>query len=557
MQERQSGHGRRAAHDGNAGRGRRAASHGRPSRGRARRTAKIAAWTCVAMVVAVGGAGTYLYEHLMGNINTVSLYTKDRPAPPKPNAQGQTPENILVLGSQTRDGQTGVNLGGASKLGTDLSDTAMLFHLSADRKWAVVVSIPRDLVVARPQCTSRFDPSVVVPGENTPLPDATDNDMFDSAMNLGGPACAVATVEQMTGIYVDHFVELTFNAFQDMTNAVGGVTVCIPPPGINDPDYSGLVLGPGLHVISGAQALEFIRDRHGVGDGTDLGRIQYQQMFVSSLYDKLASNGTLDDPITLYKIAQAVTSNLTVDPGLDSVSSMVSLAASVHDIKSEYIQLITAPYEFDPYNQNRVVPGTGFAQVWTDLRNDEPLPGSSAAEEFGTGASSAAPNASATGVPLSSLSVEIYNGTEISGLAGAAAANLAAEGVHTTVERSGYSGVAATEILYPAGQQIQANALALQVPGAVVQQSTSVSTLTLVVGPNDPANLTATPGATGRNPAAQDSAAENSAAQDSTGAPSSSSASPTASISMESRTGNENICSNLPTPNSFGGSPSD
>lgn len=155
-----------------SGPGRRQASRRRKASGRAgtskrarkHRTLKIVGGVLAVLVLVTAGLGTYLYEHLFDNVATVSLANlKNRPPASKPNAQGQTPQNILVLGSQTRDGQTGVNLGNSTKLGTDLSDTAMLFHLSADRKWAVVVSVPRDLVVARPQCTSRFNPSVTVP----------------------------------------------------------------------------------------------------------------------------------------------------------------------------------------------------------------------------------------------------------------------------------------------------------------------------------------------------------------------------------------------------------
>jgi LCP family protein required for cell wall assembly len=506
---------------------------------RRRKRLKIAAGITAGVVLALAATGTYIYEHLFGSIQTVSLSSlTNRPPAAKPDAQGNVQENILILGSQTRDGQTGPHIGNSTKLGTDISDTTMLVHLNAERKWAVVVSIPRDLLVARPQCQGRNDPNETIP--------ASGSDMFDLAMNLGGPACAVATVEQMTGIRIDHFVEVTFNAFQELTTAVGGVTVCIPPPGINDPNYSGLVLSAGLHTISGGQALEFIRDRHGVGTGTDLGRIQYQQMFVSSLFTKLTSAGTLSNPITLYKIANAVTSNLTVDDGLKSISALVGLAESVQNLKSHYTEYVTAPYIFDPQNQNRVDPGPGFNTMWTDLRNDQPLPGSNAADAFGTSAAaiatapSASASATASTVPLSSLTVKVYNGTTTPHLATYAAANLKTLGVNTSIGYSGYYGYAKTEIFYPAGQQAQAQALANQIVGAQTQESGSVSALTLVLGTNAPANITAAPADTTANAGSAGSGA---------------STAPTATISAESRTGDENICSSLPTPVSYGGHP--
>ncbi|HET9168016.1 MAG TPA: LCP family protein [Actinospica sp.] len=361
------------------GRARRRAERARnPTAARRKRQAvKITALVTSGIVLAVAALGFYIVHHLFSRVETVSLdRLTHRPTTARPNAAGETPLNILVLGSQTRDGQTAPHLGGPSKDGTDLSDTAFLVHLAADRQWSEVVSIPRDLEVARPDCQSRFNPSVTVPG--------ADQDMFDAAMNYGGPACAVATVEQMTDIRVDHFVELTFNAFEQLTDAVGGVTVCIPPPGIDDPNYSGLVMSAGLHTISGDTALEFIRDRHGLSLGMDTQRIQMQQMFMTSLFDKLTANGTLEDPITLYNIANAVTGNITVDPALDDIGTMISIAESVGTIDKKYMQYITVPYELDPNDPNRLIPGDAFAEVWNYLRIDKPLPGTPAAAAFGT-----------------------------------------------------------------------------------------------------------------------------------------------------------------------------
>lgn len=514
---------------------------------RRRRAFQATAGVCAGVILAVAAAGTYAYEHLFGQVDTESLDSlTDRPAAARADRFGNVPENILLLGSQTRDGQHGINLGNSSKLGTDISDTAMLVHINAERKWATVVSIPRDLIVPRPQCQGRLDPTQTVP--------AASEAMFDLAMNLGGPTCAVATVEQMTGIRVDHFVEITFNAFQSLTNAVGGVTVCVPPPGINDPNYSGLVLSPGLHTISGAESLAFVRDRHGLENGTDLNRIRMQQMFVSSLFNKLASGGTLGDPITLYKIADAVTSNLTVDTGLDSIDAMVGLAGSVQSLKSHYIQFITVPYGFDPGNQNRVIPGTGFDQVWSDLRADTPLPGSNAAAAFGTtpsapaappSAAGASPGASAGVAALSGVPIEVYNSTLVPHLALYTTRNLKALGLDAEIGPTSkrYSGYPDTEILYPAGDESRALALKSQIVGSVtLRESDYVSDLTLVVGQNRPAGLVAAPNGV--------STADPDGGTDARPAPD-----PSATISAESRDGDENICSNLPSTVKFGGHP--
>ena len=502
---------------------------------RRRRRLRIAGLSVAGVLVVGTATGAYAYEHIFGRIQSVSLDSlKDRPAASKANAAGQTPLNILVLGSQTRDGQHGVNLGNSSKDGTNLSDTAMLVHLSADRKWSVVVSIPRDLAVPIPACHDRIGIGDQVSSAVTP---ASTDHLFDAAMSIGGPVCAVATVEQMTGIRVDHFVEIDFNAFQSLTDDVGGVQICVPSPGINDPNYSGLVLTPGLHTVSGAESLEFVRDRHGIGDGTDLGRIQMQQMFVSSLFKKLSSNGTLSDPVTLFKIATDVASNMTVDSALDSPTAMVSLATSVKGLNAKDMQYVTAPYQWVSYgnpNDMGIEPGPGFAQMWDDLRADQPLPGSAAAGTAGRAAPKPAP--SPTGVALSSLTVSVYNGTtaQTPGLAGTATAVLKAQGVKASVGGDA-DATTTTEIQYPAGRQAQAQALQNDIPGSQIEADSSVSTLTLVLGDNTPANLSTPP-----SPKASGTAAA-----------------PAPTISTESRTGDENICSNLPTPVNYGGAPND
>ena len=527
----------------------------RQAKGRRGKVLKITALATAGTLVAVAGAGFYVVQHLLGNVQTVSLNLKNRPAASKANAEGETPLNILVLGSQTRDGQTqATHVGNASKDGTDLSDTAFIVHIAADRKWAEVISIPRDLFVPVPACQDRTNPSQTDPAQSEA--------QFYDAMGEGGPACAVATVEQMTDIRMDHFLELTFDAFIDLTNAVGGVQICVPEPGIDDPNYSGLVLSAGLHTVVGNQALAFVRDRHGLSGGTDISRIQMQQQFMTALFNKLTSNGTLEDPITLYKIANAISSNITVDPALDNIGSMAQIAESVGTISKKYIQYITAPnvldapgeYSYDESGSHSS-PGPGFNALWTYMRNDEPLPGSPAAEAFGTSAASAPTTtaaAKAAGTPSANpsptvadkdVTVAVDNGTDIDGEAHNAVVNLGALGMKASVGNGGYDNYATTTILYPSGDQSEADTVANAVVGATVQESSNVSQVTLVLGTNAPNAIVASPSASA------DSGSGGSASA-------STSASPTATISVEARSGNENICSGLPA-GQYGGSPND
>lgn len=341
-----------------------------------------------ALVMMVTGGLSMFFGHLNGNITTQSMAVLGNLPPP--SRAGVL--NILGLGSQTRDGQ---GPGFGHDPGTDLSDTAMLIHLNATHTRAIVLSIPRDLLVYRPPCRERVGGNAIVPVQQ----DA----MFDSAMNLGGPACAVATVQHMSGIRIDHFIRVDFNGFRTMTDALGGVQVCVPSPGIHD-WRSHLNISAGLHLISGNEALAFVRDRHGIGNGSDLGRIKMQQMFVSSLIKKVMSQGTLSDPVTLYRLADAATRSLTTDPGLGSVQALLGLAESLRSLKLRNITFVTLPSTLDPANIDRLIPAQpAAAQVWQMLRRDlswtvksrtSGKPGSAAKPKSRTPTSPAVPAAS-------------------------------------------------------------------------------------------------------------------------------------------------------------------
>lgn len=228
---------------------------------RRRRILKAVAWTAAAVLV-LGGTGLgFAYFKLDGNISGVDLDARlggDRP--------GDTPNgsmDILVLGSDSRSGANG-EYGGAGEAGAR-SDTAMVVHVNKAHDKASVVSIPRDTIVERPACV-RDDGGGTAPAQRA---------MFNSAYETGGPACTVKTVEKMSGVRMDHFAEVDFAGFKKLIDDLGGVEVTTKKP-IRDPD-SRLDLEAGHHKLSGEQSLGLVRTRHGVGDGSDLGRIQLQQ----------------------------------------------------------------------------------------------------------------------------------------------------------------------------------------------------------------------------------------------------------------------------------------
>ena len=183
------------------------------------------------------------------------------------------------MGSDSRDGE-GNNIDNLTG-GGERSDTTIMFHLSADRETAYGISIPRDTLVDRPDCYDKNGD--VIPG-------ATDA-MWNEAFSVGGPACTMQQFEQLTGIRLDHYVMLDFAGFQDMVDAIDGVEVCIPED-IADPAH-GINIPAGTREIQGKEALNYVRARYTLGDGSDIGRIKRQQAFIAAMASKVLARGTL------------------------------------------------------------------------------------------------------------------------------------------------------------------------------------------------------------------------------------------------------------------------
>jgi len=364
--------------------------------------------TALAVVISLVGYGLYLKLDRNLNVANVGGLT---------HRSEYGVQNILILGSQTRDGQ---GKGFGYDPNTNLSDNLLLVHLDATHTHATVVSIPRDTMVYEPACKSRLGNGIVP---------AQQQAIIDGAMNLGGPTCAVATVEHLTQIGMDHFVEFNFNSFRAVVDTLGGVEVCLPQA-VNDP-FSNLHLGAGKHVITGNQALAFVRTRHGVGNGGDLGRIELQQEFFSSLIQKVESQGTLSNPLKLYDIANAATQAVTVDPGLGSISKLLSLAATLRHLHTKNVTFITMPTIPDPANTNRLLPEEPQDDlIWRMLQTGMLWHGKLSAP------------------PASTVDVRVLNGAGIGGLAARTAASLKKLGFRVT--RVGDAPAAATTtVSYP------------------------------------------------------------------------------------------------------------
>ena len=497
----------------------------RPARASLARAGYIAA-TVVAVAVVVASLGAYaIYRRLDGNVNVVKVSGLS-------HRSVYGAQNILVLGSQTREGQRAGDLGSNPALNTSNSDNLLLVHLDPTHTHATVLSIPRDTMVYEPGCKARRTIGTGILG---PYQSA----IIDGAMNIGGPSCAVSTVRDLTGITLDHFVMFNFNSFRAMVDTIGGVEVCVPRSGYHDP-YSGLNLSGGKHLLTYNQALAYVRTRHGVqaeGDaGGDLPRIELQQAFMSSVIQKVNSQGILSNSVQLLKIADVATRALTVDQGLDSVSKLLGLAKSLTGLHANNVTLLTMPTIIDPADVNRLLP----EEPADDVIFQMVLDGQTWHHRLPT-------------LPDRQVRVRVLNATGIPGLAARTARRLTRLGFHvtgtgdaaaTSTTTVTYSGTAQADSAYTLMTGLKSAPAAQNLLAEPAPQTGLPGAVTLVLG-SDFAGVNAPAAA---HPAS--GTGKGKAAGGGTG-----SASPAAQTTVQSRNAGASICSGLPQANPNPGVP--
>ncbi|NHI18744.1 LCP family protein [Phycicoccus endophyticus] len=456
----------------------------------------LVATVFVVVLALVAGSAWW---RLQGNISRIDVsgdLATDRPTA----AAG--PLNILLIGSDTRVEQDATD---AEDLVGARSDTTLVVHLSADRSEVTVVSIPRDSMVRMPP---NCDASV--PKDEWPV------QQFNAAFSLGGPACLINTVEADTGLYLNHFAVVDFTGFKGMVDALGGVPVCTPVA--IDDEKAHLKLAAGTHVLNGTQALGYVRVRYTEGDGSDLGRIERQQAFLSSVVQEATRTSLLLRPDKLYGFLDAATKALTTDKQL-SVGTMKDIATSVKDVGVENVAFVTVPVRTYPEDPNRVEWTEAADTLWQALLDDESV----------TKKTTSTPTASAKALTVSPADVPevvIVNGTGVDGLAGQDAEMLRVQGfpqvlTGTTDERR--DGVL---VEYPPGQKEAARTVAAAFPGARLKRSSDTgSSIRVTVGPGSKA-VVEVPNRLGSDPV-----------------PSPSITAPAAQSSIEARTADEDICS--------------
>ncbi|TFB87410.1 LytR family transcriptional regulator [Cryobacterium algoricola] len=275
--------------------------------------------------------------------------------------------NLLLTGTDTRTGQGGAYSTSAelaASAGAGNNDVTMLLHIAQDHHSASVISFPRDLMVAVPTC----------PQTDGSTASASNRVMLNTTLARGGLSCVVVTIEKLTGLQIPFAAQISFDGVTAMSNAVGGVTVCIASP-IND-----LYTNPPLHLAAGQQtilgdeALSFLRSRHGVGDGSDLGRISNQQVFMAALARKVESGGVLGNPVALYALAKAATGNMLLSDTLTNPTTLVQIALALKDTGLANMVFLQYPTVADPQDVNRVIPqSTGATIVNAALVADQPI----------------------------------------------------------------------------------------------------------------------------------------------------------------------------------------
>lgn len=303
------------------------ARHGRLRRTRAWLTLlRVTAISLVVVLISGASVAGYAVWKLESDIKTVSIIGETIGPPPALGSY-EGGFNILLVGSDRCEDPNG-----CKDRSANLNDVTILLHVAQDQSNAVAVSFPRDLVVPIPSCPNPKGGSF----------NAMSAQPINVTLYYGGLPCTVLTVANLTGLPIQFAAEVSFSGVARISSAIGGVKVCINGPMIDR--YSGIDLpAAGEYTLSGWDALAFLRSRHGVGNGSDLGRISNQQVFMSSLVRTVKGGGVLTDLAKLYNIATVASQNLIVSNSLKNINTMISMAQVFKNIPLDRVMFVQYP----------------------------------------------------------------------------------------------------------------------------------------------------------------------------------------------------------------------
>jgi len=315
-------------------------------------------------LVAISAIGAIGLGGLSSQLNRTSVFggLKNRPH------SASSAVNYLVVGSDTREGltkeqQRALRVGSTKTAAGKRSDTMLLVHISKKRDKAVIVSIPRDTFALIPAHTN-------VSGKLV----SESYSKINSSFNWGGAPLLIETLENMTKLRIDHYVEVNFAGFANMVDALGGIEVC-SKVAINDPK-SHLVMDAGTHILDGIEALKYVRTRDFDGMG-DLGRMQRQQQFVSAVLRKATSAGVLLNPIKLVSFINSAMSAVSTDENLNK-DDLITLAKQMKNLSASKVRTLTVPLKFYNYNSHGVTSAVLWdpvlaPELFQRLSNDEAI----------------------------------------------------------------------------------------------------------------------------------------------------------------------------------------
>ncbi|MEV0787069.1 LCP family protein [Streptomyces sp. NPDC050423] len=398
------------------------------------------------LVLGAGGIGHAVVTSLETGIDRIDPFKdmKNRPA-------GGHGMNLLLVGTDGRDKITKeekekYRLGGEP---CHCTDTIMLVHLSADKQRASIVSLPRDSYAEIPEHRD----------QTTGKEHAAHPVKLNAAYAEGGPGLTVRTVEHMTGVKVDHYLEVDFTSFMTTVDTLGGVKICTTRP-MKDA-YTGLDLAAGTHELDGGQALQYVRSRH-IDGAADLGRMQRQQKFLASLIKQTTSSGVLLNPVKFREVASTMLKSVRADKGFGT-QQMLDLGQAMRGFSAASSEFASVPMGDVAYR----VKGIGSTVKWDPekskelfqaLREDKPL----------TVKRPEQPPAKTVDVPPQQIRVQVYNGTPKDGLGGTVDTALHGTGFDTT--RAPLNGeqrdLKHTLVTYDPRWDRSAKSLAAALPGA-------------------------------------------------------------------------------------------
>ncbi|RSX58495.1 LCP family protein [Bifidobacterium samirii] len=281
------------------------------------------------------------------------------------------PIDILLIGQDTRDGDTNAAIGGGeTEGGLHNSDTVMILQLAADRKSANLVSLPRDLIVDVPACQTTTG---TIPAQYSVML----NTIFPNAYAQGGDlasaaSCTMSMVNSLSGMNIQNFMVVDFGGLVNMINAIGGVDICIPVDTVDS--YTGLNLAKGVQHLDGLTATQYARMRHGTGtDGSDTMRTTRQQYLIKRLITTALQKNLITQTAQLYQLAKSALESVQMSSGLADVMTLAGLAMSMKDFNVSHLYSQTIPIVPWTYDANRSMLADGAEAVWEKLRNHQPL----------------------------------------------------------------------------------------------------------------------------------------------------------------------------------------